>query len=123
VAAGDDSVVSLLFVFGAGRLARFSRWRAPRARRQLRWHVVAEEGSATLLLPRRLSWTDAEGRHGHEWKSSGALGKNLLVRFHETITQGLAMEPNLEDAYRALTWFRAAAQSQSEGRRVAIASG
>jgi predicted dehydrogenase len=98
-------LASVLLEFPGGRAARVSRWHAPGARRGVRLRVVAEKGLATVDLPDRVGWTEADGRHTHRVCGPQPLGQVLLERFHRTVTEGQAAEPGLDDALRALRWL------------------
>jgi predicted dehydrogenase len=111
-------LATLLLDFGDGRAAQVTCWRVPGARRTLRLRVGAARGAATVVMPRRLCWTDADGRHTHRLPLSGQAVPRLLQRFHLVVDQGIDAQPSFEDACRVLDWLRAAARSAGEGRRV-----
>jgi predicted dehydrogenase len=119
--AGDvRGFASLVLEFGAGRVAQLTLWERPLGGAGCRFQVEAERGSAAAELPRRLRWRDAEGRHARQL-AGGAAEARLLEGFVEALRTGRPPRPSFEDAYRALTWWRAALRSQSEGRRVVLA--
>jgi predicted dehydrogenase len=116
---GAPGYASAVYEFGSGRVAELSLWGGPGGRPGCRLEVVAERGSVFADWPRRLRWQDGEG--GHAWEGpSGAPERALLERFARGVREGQAMGPGFEDAYRALTWLRAARRSLAEGARVGI---
>ncbi|HXG08591.1 MAG TPA: Gfo/Idh/MocA family oxidoreductase [Gemmataceae bacterium] len=117
---GTGPLTTLLLEFGGGRSAQITHWRAPGARRALRLRVAAERGSAMVEPPARLQWNDEDGRHAHVLPPRQQLGQMLLERFHRTLTDSQAPEPNLADACRVLGWLKAAVRSLAEGQRVAL---
>jgi predicted dehydrogenase len=102
--ADSGHFAQLLLEFGENRLARLTRRVAPRARRRLALDIIAERGTARLVYPDRLSWTDEDGRHSHRPVKPTALGRIFLDRFHQALTTGQPVEPSLADAQRALGW-------------------
>jgi predicted dehydrogenase len=111
---------SLFLEFADGRCVQLTCWRGPRMRRAVRLRVVAERGSATVELPRRVQWSDADGWQVHVVRRQQPLGEVLLERFHQTVTEGLRAQPSLADAHRVLGWLRAAVCSREEGRCVPL---
>jgi predicted dehydrogenase len=102
------------------RTIQITRYRSPLARSQLRFHVVAEKGTASAELPARLRWTDALGVHTRAVSGNGRAGTILLEQFFRVVREGAEPDPSLEEAYGLLTWVRAAARSLREGRPVEI---
>jgi predicted dehydrogenase len=121
-AAGTEGIEELFLEFGEGRAARLSRWSGAYAGRVRRIRIAAERGAAWLEVPHRLCWADAEGRHSHTPRVHRPVGEILLEQFHQVITQGQPLTPNLEDAAHALSLLRAAAQSRAEGRRIELSA-
>jgi predicted dehydrogenase len=114
----DAGLASFLFEFGPGRAAQLSVIRGAGVRPACRLAVTAEHGCATVELPRRLRWRDRDGEHALRLPRPDA--GELFARFAGAVTTGQRARPDFEDAYRALTWWRAALQSRPEGRRVEI---
>jgi predicted dehydrogenase len=110
---------SLLLDFAGGRAAHLTVTAGPGVRPASRLSVAAGCGGAAALLPRRLRWSDAGGDHALRLPPHSAPA-DLLGRFAAAVAAGEAPRPGFDDAYRALTWWRAAARSQAEGRRVEI---
>jgi predicted dehydrogenase len=104
---------NLLLDFGGGRSAQITSWRSQGkpglSRRAPRLQAIAERGMATVELPDRIEWIDAEGRHAQIGKHS-SLEREQLEQFHEALTIGEPPQPSLEEAYRALNWLRVAQQ-------------
>jgi predicted dehydrogenase len=119
--AGDvPGFASLVLEFGAGRVGQLTLWERPLGGGAgCRFQVEAEKGTAVAEWPRRLRWRDAEGRHARQLKG-GVPEARLLEGFVEALRTGQPPRPSFEEAYRALTWWRAALRSQSEGRRVLL---
>jgi predicted dehydrogenase len=118
--AGLESVgfASVFWEFGGGRGAQIVQSQACLARPRLRLHVLAEQGTAAIEWPSRVSWTTQDGKHVHVLPRGRSLAEEMLERFHRVISYGHPAEPSLEDAYRVLGWLRAAGQSLTEGRRI-----
>jgi predicted dehydrogenase len=86
----------------------------------LRLKVIADKGTAQVVLPRRLAWTEADGRHTHLLPRGQPLVQVQLAKFAEAVQGRESVTPNLCDAYRQLGWLRAVEESQTEGRRVSV---
>jgi predicted dehydrogenase len=117
---GDRAAfVSLMLRFGCDRLAQVNLWTATAGRTPPRFEVVAEAGTATAVLPRQLRWRDADGQHAQRLPPRSA-EQSSLERFILALRAGQPLRPSFEDAYQALTWLRAAAQSRSEGKCISL---
>jgi predicted dehydrogenase len=115
----DGTLTSLMLACGDGRVAQVSLWRTGGFGRAPRLEVVGEQGWAAVELPGRWWQGRAAGR------SSGVLrgepvARLVLREFAEVLHTGRPPVPSLEDAYRALTWLRAAERSREKGRRVVL---
>jgi predicted dehydrogenase len=116
----DGAWTGWLLECGDGRVAQVSLWRTGALGRAPRLEVVGEHGWAMVELPGRWWQGRAAGR------SSGAcrgepITRLVLGELAEVLQTGRPPVPSLDDAYRALTWLRAADRSRAEGRRVALA--
>ncbi|MBV9122635.1 MAG: Gfo/Idh/MocA family oxidoreductase [Planctomycetes bacterium] len=122
LAAGNPEVdfSSLFLECGPGSAVQITKRRAPGARRFLGFKVVTERGLATAVWPDRLRWTGSDGTHIHILRGQPPVGRLLLEHFYQGVTAGEPLQPNLEDAYRVFTWWRAARRSLTEGRRVSL---
>jgi predicted dehydrogenase len=109
----DDRFTSLFLEFPGGRAVQLTRRTAPHARPRVRFHVVAEHGAATATLPRRLTWTDAEGTHSvtGRWQRPAV---PLLETFYQVVRAGQTPAPGLDEALRPLRWLRGAGCSRLE---------
>lgn len=115
---GDGaSFVTLVLRFGVDRLAQVTLWSAAVGRPSPRLELVAESGTAAAVLPRRLRWRDRDGQHSRRLPPR-SLEQCALERFLLALRAGQPLQPNFTDAYRALTWLRAARRSRGEGRRI-----
>jgi predicted dehydrogenase len=108
------SFVEVDVQFGDGRFARLCRCSGPYARRRLRFHVIAERGTAFIEMPARVCWSEADGRHSHVVAKSRPITEILLERFHQQVTMGQPIQPNLEDAYRAFKWLHASSRGDAQ---------
>jgi predicted dehydrogenase len=113
------SFVTLFLRFGSGRLGQVNLWTTPAGRSSPRFEVVAETGTATAELPRRLRWRDADGQHAQRLPPR-AVEQSSLERFILALRDGQPLRPSFEDAYQALTWLRAAVLSRSEGKSISL---
>jgi predicted dehydrogenase len=112
-------LISLLLECSDGRAAQVSWWRTGGLGRGPRLEVVGEHGWAAVELPGRWWQGRAAGRSSGRFRGEPA-ARLVLREFAEVLQTGRPPVPSLEDAYRALTWLRAAERSRAEGRRVAI---
>jgi predicted dehydrogenase len=122
LAAGSDAggLASVHLEFPDGRQARLTGWSGPEAWHAPRLQVHAERGWASVELPGRLRWADAEGRHATTLRGQPQAEAILLDRFGDAVRSGRPPQPCLADACRLLTWLRAAERSRSEGTPVAL---
>lgn len=117
---GDGaSFVTFLMRFGCNRMAQVNLWSATAGRTPPRLEVVAEAGTATAELPRQVRWRDAEGQHAQRMPPRTA-EHSSLERFILALRAGQPLWPSFEDAYRALTWMRAAQRSRNEGTSISL---
>jgi predicted dehydrogenase len=137
----DDSLTTLLLEFEEHRAIQMMRYpdsslnlhrrassnkwgedesAGPGSRSKVRLRVVAERGTASAELPRRVSWTDDEGRHLQTLSVDQPTVQVLLEQFYRVVREGEPPEPGLDQAYRLLHWTRAAQRSRAEGRRIEI---
>jgi predicted dehydrogenase len=121
LAAESAEVVSLLLDHGDGRTAQVNLWCGPAVMAACRIGVITPQGSATAELPFRLCWRDGDGLHT-ERRACRPAEDAHLEQFAESWHNKQPPQPTFEDAYRCLTWLRAAWQSQAEGRPVVLAS-
>ncbi len=121
VEAPHSPLVSLMLEFGPDRVAQLNLWIDPASPPFCRVRAVAEHGQAEVLLPRRLSWRNREGQHRQKWPRQ-PYARPLLYRFAAAVAGGQPVQPNFQEAYRALLWWRAANQSLADGRRVFLSS-
>jgi len=82
--------------------------------------VVCENGIAFIDLPANLVWFDSVGRHQESLESERPVGEYMLVQFHRKVTSLVRAVSGLDDSLRAMQVVQAAAESQREGRRVAL---
>lgn len=106
-------------VEAAGGVAQLSLFAGPAGVGGCRFEVEGEDGGLRAALPRRLTWSGAEGQQAVRLP---AVPAELLVldRFAETARQGGVTGETVDRAHRALGWLRAARRSAAEGRRVAL---
>lgn len=119
--AGAAGLTSLQLDFPGGRTAQVSIWHAPHARRAVRLRVVADAGTAQVVLPDQLSWADETGRHSHALPPA-AVEASLLERFHDDVRANRPPAPDFGRAHQVLTWLRAAERSLAEGRPLSLAA-
>ncbi len=112
---------SVLLELSDGRAVQITRHRGPGPRRALRLEVVTERSVATAQLPRQLTWITPDGQHSHRPVRPVPLGRVLLENFWQIVRGSIPAEPSLADAYRALGYLRAAAESWQQGRRITLA--
>jgi len=82
--------------------------------------VACERGIAFMDLPSQLVWFDTAGRHQEELDTDRPVGERMLLQFHRAVTSLVRHVSGLEDTLRAIEIVRAAAESQTEGRRVTV---
>jgi predicted dehydrogenase len=97
---------SLMLEWRTGQVLQIIDCVGPVASTTVRLQVVAERGIAQLEFPRRLSWTDATGRHVLLLRRHRPAAEQLLERFYEGVTSKQPLQPTLEDAYRTWQWLR-----------------
>lgn len=120
LAAGleDRRFESVFLEFPEGRAIHVTQRQEPHGRPRLCLYVAAEKGSATLELPRRVSWNGPDGRHMHTLPRGRPLSRIALTHFYQAVRTGQPPEPGWDEIARPLAWLQAARQSQMEGRRV-----
>ena len=114
--------LSVLLKFPEGKAAEFNLWTGQGVHPACRFHAVTEAGEATADLSHTVGWRDGEGSHTVR-APRRSLPRLVLERFLDALAAGTPPEPDLEEAYRALLWARAARRSLAEGRRVEIDGG
>jgi predicted dehydrogenase len=102
------------------RMIQMIRYRSALRRSRLRIRVIAERGTATAELPRRLAWIDAQGSHARLLPPGRPLGAVALEHFYRVVRGEAQPDPGLDELHFLLTWSAAAARSRQEGRRVEI---
>lgn len=122
-AAGDPGggLDTLCLTFPQGQALQLTRWHGQGARQGMRLRVAAEHGLATIELPDRVEWNDANGRY-REVRRRRPHGARLLRQFHQALTTGRPPRPSLDEAERVRSWLEAARRSREEGRRVELTS-
>jgi predicted dehydrogenase len=115
----DGSFESIFLEFSGGRAVHVVQRRERHGAARLRLRVAAEQGPATLTLPRRVSWNGPEGRHVYTLPRGQPLSWIALQHFYQAVRTGQPLEPGWEAVRRPLAWLQAARQSWTEGRRVA----
>jgi predicted dehydrogenase len=113
------SFLTLMLRFGCDRLAQVNLWTTTIGRSPTRLDVAAEAGTARAELPRQLRWHDADGQHSQHLPHRTA-EQSSLERFILALRAGQPLRPSFEDVHQALSWLRAAVQSRSEGKRIAL---
>lgn len=111
--------ITMVLRFGGERLAQLTLWTAATGRSPGRFEVSAEAGTATAELPRQLRWRDDDGEHAQRLPARPA-AQSGLERFILGLRSGQPLRPSFEDAYRALSWLRAAVRSRDEGQQIAL---
>jgi hypothetical protein len=99
-----ESLSCLLLDHGGGREAQLTVCRSPARPHPARLEVVAERGRAVLELPKRLSWSDAAGRHLDRPALTEPVAGALLRQFHQAATGERAASPSLAEVARCLRW-------------------
>jgi predicted dehydrogenase len=119
LAAGTaaSGLTGLFLEFRDGQAAQFA---TAAGMPRVRLRVIAERGWATLVLPDRIRWSDTDGEHTQVCRGQPTPEATLLDYFQEAVRGRQPLSPSLEEAYRALSWWRAARTSLSEGRRVSL---
>jgi len=82
--------------------------------------ISCKQGIAFVDLPSTLIWFDERGRHQESLENERPVGEQLLAQFHRIVTSPVHKTSDLEDACRALSIAKAARQSHSQGRRIAL---
>jgi predicted dehydrogenase len=119
--AGDGAAMAAVQLeLSGGRAAQLSLWRGPRPAGRL--VAVGSRGQVVAGLPRRLSWEEGGVRHALRLPRSPR-ELLLLERFLRCLREGRPQEPSFAEAYRALTWLRAARQSLQSRRPIPLAEG
>ena len=109
-AAADARFLSVLLHFPGGKAAQLNLWTGKEVHPACRFQAVTEAGEAMAELPRTLRWRDGDG--SHTARAPRRSTPQLLVeRFLDALAAGTPPAPSLEDAYRALSWARAALQT------------
>jgi predicted dehydrogenase len=83
--------------------------------------VVCMHGIAFADLPTSLVWFDTAGRHQESLESERPVGEHMLLQFHRRVTSLVRHMGGLDDTLAAVRIVKAAAESVTEGRRVALA--
>jgi predicted dehydrogenase len=115
---GRAALGSIFLELDGERAVQISRHRSPGGARSLRLTVGAERGTAWVDWPGRIGWTEQGSHHTQTFPRTQPVGQVLLEHFARVREGAAPAEPGLPEAYRALRWLRAAAQSRAEGRRV-----
>ncbi len=112
-------LVSVLLEFDGGKAAQLNLWTGSGVRPACRFQAVTETGAATAVWPRTLRWRD--GGDSHTVRAPRRFTPRLLLeRFLDALAARTPPAPDLEEAYRALLWARAARRSVAEGGRVGM---
>ncbi|WP_146457677.1 Gfo/Idh/MocA family protein [Rubripirellula tenax] len=82
--------------------------------------ICCERGVAFIDLPTTLVWFDEAGRNMETLDTESPVGEQLLSQFHRSVTSLLRNMSDLDDAYRAVSIFEAALQSETEGRSISV---
>jgi predicted dehydrogenase len=120
-AADSGDLTTMLLDYGAGRTAQISLWTAGAHGSYCRIEAVLEHATATVTLPNRLRWRDANGHHS-ERRPCLPLEVTLLDRFGQAVRTGEPPRPDFEDAFRNLTWLRHAWQGHPSEQPATVAS-
>jgi predicted dehydrogenase len=121
-AGAEQTGVCMLSVqFAEERMVHVTARRLAGARSSLRIQVVAERGSATLELPRQVSWRSEQGRHTESLAVRYAKGRGVLKHFWHVVRGDTPPAADLKDAYRVFTWLRAAREKWVECRPTPLA--
>jgi predicted dehydrogenase len=83
--------------------------------------IRCEHGIAFIDLPSTLVWFDGAGRHMESLETETPVGQQLLSQFYRCVTHLLRTVSDLDDAFAAAHVLAVAAESEKEGRRMAIA--
>jgi predicted dehydrogenase len=110
--ADNGEAVSLLLEHGEGRVAQIHLCRGPAVRPACRIDVLTPRGTARARLPGRLCWRDADIQYA-ERRPCPAAEDALLEGFVQALASGQTPRPSFEDAYRCLSWLRAALSPQT----------
>jgi predicted dehydrogenase len=115
-----DRFASLFLRFADDRAVQLTRRTATHSPPRVRFQVVAERGSATAVLPGRLTWTDAEGTHSVTIRGQRPTVA-LLEKFYRVVREGQTPSPGLDEALRPLRWLQGAECSRLGGQLLAFA--
>jgi predicted dehydrogenase len=116
---GAPGLACILLEFAAGQAAQVTLRSG--ARSAGRVQVTAEGGVASAGRPGKLRWRDGDVWHARS-QPRREPARELLEQFAGALRSGQAPRPDFADAYRALTWWRAARRSLAEGRRIDLAA-
>jgi predicted dehydrogenase len=107
-ATGGQSATArgVVFHYPNERAIHFRWYRAKVARPILDLRLISDFGFVQAWLPRRMVRTKAEDRSVHVAARGRPVGEVLLQQFADVVRGRHAPEPSLEDAYRALGWWR-----------------
>ena len=107
-------MASVTVEFGEGRVAHLLLVES--SIRRCRLDVMAERGTASMSLPGRLTWRNAEGRFAHRLPR-GVAELAALEGFLSAV-EGEEPFADFDSLFCGLDWLRAARTSRAEGRRV-----
>ncbi len=82
--------------------------------------ICCERGVAFIDLPSTLVWFDEAGRHLESLESELPVAERLLTQFHRSVTSLVRNISDLGDAYRAATIYKAALESEQQGKRIPV---
>jgi predicted dehydrogenase len=119
VAGEDPAFATLVLEFEEARLAQLTLWSGPAVRSRCQFEVTAEKGTATAELPGRLRWQEADGLHEQRLRLRSP-EQSELEHFLVALRSGRSLQPDFAEAFRALTWRRAALRSRTEGQRILL---
>ena len=108
-------MVGLTVEFGKGNVANLLLYSSSMPHCRLALH--AEQGTASLSLPGRLSWRNAEGRFDYRLPR-GMAELASLEGFMSAVEEESFTD--LDSLFCSLDWLRAARVSRKEGRRVVL---
>ena len=108
-------MVCLTVEFGKGNVANLLLYSSSMPHCRLALH--ADQGTASLSLPGRLSWRNAEGRFDYRLPR-GMAELDSLEGFLSAVEEESFTD--LDSLFCSLDWLRAARVSRKEGRRVVL---
>jgi predicted dehydrogenase len=117
--AEEPGRLATLLLHAGDKLAQVNVWTAPGVKAACRVEVVAEQGTATALLPRRVRWQSGEDVYTRLLPRRPAAAA-WLARFAEAIRTGQTPQPGIAEALQVSRCLQAARRSEAEGRRVSI---